>query len=318
MQTTHTKNPFDFLGLDPVLLRAVYGLGYEAPTPIQKEAIPAILSGRDVIGTAQTGSGKTAAFLLPILQRLMKQSPGRTRALVLSPTRELAAQIEVALRGLAKGTRIHGHAVYGGVGMSPQEHALRAGVDVVVATPGRLLDHMSRRNVDFRGLQVLVLDEADRMLDMGFLPDVRRIVDALPRERQTLLFSATMRRRSRPSRGQSCAIRSAFRSRRPTDPRRRSATRSILSRSTSRPPCSSVSSGERTCCPSWSSSARSGARTAWPGRSAKRASTSRESTGTAVRVSERRLSQDSEVDGTRSSSRPTSRPAGSTWKASPM
>src|SRR2546422_1052312 len=118
MQTTHTKNPFDFLGLDPVLLRAVYGLGYEAPTPIQKEAIPAILSGRDVIGTAQTGSGKTAAFLLPILQRLMKQSPGRTRALVLSPTRELAAQIEVALRGLAKGTRIHGHAVYGGVRMS--------------------------------------------------------------------------------------------------------------------------------------------------------------------------------------------------------
>jgi len=192
MQTTHTKNPFDFLGLDPVLLRAVYGLGYEAPTPIQKEAIPAILSGRDVIGTAQTGSGKTAAFLLPILQRLMKQSPGRTRALILSPTRELAAQIEVALRGLAKGTRIRGHAVYGGVGMSPQEHALRAGVDVVVATPGRLLDHMSRRNVDFRGLQVLVLDEADRMLDMGFLPDVRRIVDALPRERQTLLFSATM------------------------------------------------------------------------------------------------------------------------------
>src|SRR2546422_640166 len=192
MQATHTKNPFDLLGLDPILLRAVYGLGYEAPTPIQKEAIPAILSGRDVIGTAQTGSGKTAAFLLPILQRLMKQSPGRTRALVLSPTRDLAAQIEVALRGLAKGTRIHGHAVYGGVGMSPQEHALRAGVDVVVATPGRLLDHMSRRNVDFRGLQVLVLDEADRMLDMGFLPDVRRIVDALPRERQTLLFSATM------------------------------------------------------------------------------------------------------------------------------
>src|SRR5437899_1434557 len=192
MQTTHTKNPFDFLGLDPVLLRAVYGLGYEAPTPIQKEAIPAILSGRDVIGTAQTGSGKTAAFLLPILHRLLKQSPGHTRALVLSPTRELAAQIEVALRGLAKGTKIRGHAVYGGVGMAAQEHALRSGVDVVVATPGRLLDHMSRRNVDFRGLQVLVLDEADRMLDMGFLPDVRRIVDALPRERQTLLFSATM------------------------------------------------------------------------------------------------------------------------------
>src|SRR5437764_643169 len=192
MHATHTQHPFDQFGLEPVLLRAVYALGYEAPTPIQKEAIPAVLAGRDVIGTAQTGSGKTAAFLLPILQRLLKQPPGRTRALVLSPTRELAAQIEVALRGLAKGTRIRGHAVYGGVGMAAQEHALRAGVDVVVATPGRLLDHMSRRNVDFRGLQVLVLDEADRMLDMGFLPDVRRIVDALPRDRQTLLFSATM------------------------------------------------------------------------------------------------------------------------------
>src|SRR5437899_4678912 len=186
------KGPFDHLGLDPALVKAVDAIGYEAPTPIQREAIPAILGGRDVIGTAQTGSGKTAAFLLPILQRLMKQSPGRTRALVLSPTRELAAQIEVALRGLAKGTRIRGAAVYGGVGMAPQEHALRGRVDVVVATPGRLLDHMERRNVDFRGLQVLVLDEGDRMLDMGFLPDVRRIVGALPRERQTLLFSATM------------------------------------------------------------------------------------------------------------------------------
>ncbi len=183
---------FDQLGLDPILLRAVRTMGYEHPTPIQREAIPAILSGRDVIGTAQTGSGKTAAFLLPILQRLMRETPGRTRALILSPTRELAAQTETALRSLAKGTRIRGQAVYGGVGMAPQEHALRTGVDVVVATPGRLLDHMGRRNVDFRGLQVLVLDEADRMLDMGFLPDVRRIVTALPRQRQTLLFSATM------------------------------------------------------------------------------------------------------------------------------
>ena len=183
---------FESLGLDPVLLRAVRALGYEVPTPIQREAIPPILAGRDVIGTAQTGSGKTAAFLLPILQRLSREPAGRTRALVLSPTRELAAQTEAALRPLAKGTRIRGAAVYGGVGMAPQEHALRGGVDVVVATPGRLLDHMGRRNVDFRGLQVLVLDEADRMLDMGFLPDVRRIVNALPRERQTLLFSATM------------------------------------------------------------------------------------------------------------------------------
>jgi len=186
------KASFDRLGLDPVLVRAVYAVGYEAPTPIQREAIPPILSGRDVIGTAQTGSGKTAAFLLPILQRLMRRSPGRTRALILSPTRELAAQIEAALHLLARGTRVRGKAVYGGVGMAPQEHALRGGVEIVVATPGRLLDHMTRRNVDFRDLQVLVLDEADRMLDMGFLPDVRRIVAALPRDRQTLLFSATM------------------------------------------------------------------------------------------------------------------------------
>jgi len=186
------KIPFDRLGLDPSLVRAVEALGYEVPTPIQREAIPAILAGRDVIGTAQTGSGKTAAFLLPILQRLARSPPGKTRALILTPTRELAAQIELALRGLAKGTRIRGQAVYGGVGMGPQEHALRSGVDIVVATPGRLLDHLGRHHGDFRGLQVLVLDEADRMLDMGFLPDVRRIVDALPRERQTLLFSATM------------------------------------------------------------------------------------------------------------------------------
>ena len=186
------KGPFDHLGLDPALVKAVDAIGYEVPTPIQREAIPAILAGKDVIGTAQTGSGKTAAFLLPILQRLLKQPHRGTAVLVLSPTRELAAQTETFLRPLAKGTRIRGAAVYGGVGMAPQEHALRGGVDVVVATPGRLLDHMGRRNVDFRGLQVLVLDEADRMLDMGFLPDVRRIVNALPRERQTLLFSATM------------------------------------------------------------------------------------------------------------------------------
>ncbi len=188
----HEHSAFDRLGLDPLLLRAVYAMGYEAPTPIQRDAIPPILQGRDVIGTAQTGSGKTAAFVLPILQRLMKQPPGRTRALILSPTRELAAQTETALRQFGKGTRVRGQSVYGGVGMGPQEHALRSGVEVVIATPGRLLDHMGRRNVDFRSLEVLVLDEADRMLDMGFLPDVRRIIAALPRERQTLLFSATM------------------------------------------------------------------------------------------------------------------------------
>jgi ATP-dependent RNA helicase RhlE len=183
---------FEQLGLDPILLRAIKALGYESPTPIQREGIPPLLAGRDVIGTAQTGSGKTAAFLLPILQRLYRQPAGRTRVLILTPTRELAAQIEKALHDLGRGGRVRGKAVYGGVGMGPQQDALRGGVDVVVATPGRLLDHMERRNVDFRGLQVLVLDEADRMLDMGFLPDVRRIIGPLPTDRQTLLFSATM------------------------------------------------------------------------------------------------------------------------------
>jgi len=183
---------FEQLGLDPILLRAIKALGYESPTPIQREGIPPLLAGRDVIGTAQTGSGKTAAFLLPILQRLYRQPVGKTRVLILMPTRELAAQIEKALHDLGRGGRVRGKAVYGGVGMGPQQDALRGGVDVVVATPGRLLDHMERRNVDFRNLQVLVLDEADRMLDMGFLPDVRRIIGALPKDRQTLLFSATM------------------------------------------------------------------------------------------------------------------------------
>jgi len=194
MQVSQTASDFDDLGLDPILLNAVQGLGYQTPTPIQREAIPAVLAGRDLIGTAQTGSGKTAAFLLPVLQGLLKQTPGKTRVLVLTPTRELAAQIQGVLEGLAKSTRIRGHAVYGGVGMGPQEQALRRGVDIVVATPGRLLDHMGRGNVNFRSLQVLILDEADRMFEMGFLPDVRRIVGALPKRRQTLLFSATMPR----------------------------------------------------------------------------------------------------------------------------
>jgi ATP-dependent RNA helicase RhlE len=192
MQVTQTVSDFADLGLDPILLQSVQGLGYKHPTPIQREAIPAVLAGRDVIATAQTGSGKTAAFLLPIIHQLLKQTPGKTRVLVLSPTRELAAQIEDVRRDLTAGTKLRGHAVYGGVGMDPQARALRHGVDIVVATPGRLLDHMERKNADFRQLQVLVLDEADRMFEMGFLPDVRKIVGALPRRRQTLLFSATM------------------------------------------------------------------------------------------------------------------------------
>jgi ATP-dependent RNA helicase RhlE len=183
---------FDSLGLIPELLRAVADEGYTEPTPIQMETIPLALAGRDLIGSAQTGTGKTAAFMLPILQRL---APGRAhtlRALVLTPTRELAEQVLQSARAYGRHTGVSAVAIYGGVGMEPQTSALRRGVDIVVATPGRLLDHMERGHVDFSQLEVLVLDEADRMLDMGFAPDVKRILRALPAKRQTMLFSATI------------------------------------------------------------------------------------------------------------------------------
>ncbi len=183
---------FTSLNLPPTLLRAVDALGFTTPTPIQRDAIPPARAGRDVLACAMTGSGKTAAFLLPIIERLMDKPRGVTRALVIAPTRELAAQIEADLRDLARFTPVRGATVFGGVGMGPQETAFRRGVDVIVATPGRLLDHMQHPYVRLNGLEVLVLDEADRMLDMGFLPDIRRILGRLPRERQTLLFSATM------------------------------------------------------------------------------------------------------------------------------
>ncbi len=186
------EKTFDDLPLHPTLRRGVRDMGYRVPTPIQQTTIPEAVTGRDLIGTAQTGSGKTAAFLLPILERLLQHPPGRTYALVLTPTRELALQAEGFLRQLGRHTRVRGAAVYGGVGMEPQERALRGGAEVIVATPGRLLDHMSRGYVDFRALEILVLDEADRMLDMGFIPDVRRILRHLPTRRQTMLFSATM------------------------------------------------------------------------------------------------------------------------------
>jgi ATP-dependent RNA helicase RhlE len=183
---------FSEFSLHPDLLRGIGGLGFQAPTPIQRDAIPPALAGRDVLACAMTGSGKTAAFLLPILQRLMSQPRGTTRALVVAPTRELAAQIDEHRAQLARHTRVGGAAIFGGVGMGPQEQALRRGVDVLVATPGRLLDHMRMPYTRLDGLQVLVLDEADRMLDMGFLPDIRRILQRLPARRQTMLFSATM------------------------------------------------------------------------------------------------------------------------------
>ena len=184
--------PFSSLKLHPDLLKGIRELGFSRPTPIQQAAIPPALTGRDVLACAMTGSGKTAAFLLPILHRLIEKPRGTTRALVLTPTRELAAQVLEDLNDLAVHTPITGAAVYGGVGMGPQEHAFRSGVDVLVATPGRLLDHFKAPYARLRGVEYLVLDEADRMLDMGFLPDIRRVLRHLPPRRQTLFFSATM------------------------------------------------------------------------------------------------------------------------------
>jgi ATP-dependent RNA helicase RhlE len=187
--------PFDRLSLDSRLLSGIRDLGWAETRAIQSGVIPFALSGADVIACAETGTGKTAAFLVPILQRFLHETtpePPRTRALILAPTRELAVQIEDQVQGLTYHTTVSSVAVYGGVPMDMQERALRAGVDIVVATPGRLMDHMRHDSVDLTKLEVLVLDEADRMLDMGFWPDVRRIMAALPPARQTLLFSATM------------------------------------------------------------------------------------------------------------------------------
>jgi ATP-dependent RNA helicase RhlE len=188
--------PFRSLNLGPDILKAVQDAGYTEPTPIQAEAIPQILAGHDLIGIAQTGTGKTAAFVLPILSMLSASpDPARrrgTRALVVAPTRELVVQIEENVRAYAKYLPLRMATVFGGVGERPQIEALRSSVDLVIATPGRLLDLMGQRHGDFSKIEFLVLDEADRMLDMGFLPQIRRIVKALPRKRQTLMFSATL------------------------------------------------------------------------------------------------------------------------------
>jgi ATP-dependent RNA helicase RhlE len=184
--------PFSNLGLHPALVRATAELGYQRPTPIQNDAIPPAVEGRDLLACAATGSGKTAAFLLPILHRLNGRERGATRALILAPTRELAAQIHENLEALAKHTRITSAVIFGGVGMRPQEEAFRRRVDVLVATPGRLLDHLQHPYATLADVEILVLDEADRMLDMGFLPDIRRVLRHVPERRQTLLLSATM------------------------------------------------------------------------------------------------------------------------------
>ena len=184
--------PFSKFGLHPDILKGVREMGFTRPTPIQADAIPPGLAGRDILASAATGSGKTAAFLLPILQRLLPKPRRATRALIITPTRELAAQIEDHARQLAVHTPIQTASVFGGVAMGPQEHAFRAGVDVIVATPGRLLDHFRHGYARLESLEILVVDEADRMLDMGFLPDIRRVLKHLPARRQTLFFSATM------------------------------------------------------------------------------------------------------------------------------
>ena len=185
---------FSTLGLGPKLLQSITDLGYAAPTPIQSAAIPHLLEGSDLIGIAQTGTGKTAAFVLPMLERLSRTNqPNRNpRALIVAPTRELALQIDENVRLLGKHLKVRCATIFGGVGERPQIDAVRRGVDIVVATPGRLLDLMSSGHVSLRGVEIAVLDEADRMLDMGFLPQIRKVVAALPKERQTLLFSATL------------------------------------------------------------------------------------------------------------------------------
>jgi ATP-dependent RNA helicase RhlE len=182
---------FNQFNLDSRLMAGIKRAGYHEPTPIQAQAIPAALDGKDLIGTAQTGTGKTAAFVLPILHTLLSGPRNRTRALIVTPTRELAEQIHQAIRTLSAGTNLRSTTVYGGVGANPQIQALRKGVEIIVACPGRLLDLMSQGHARLDQVDVLVLDEADRMFDMGFLPDVRRIIKALPANRQTMLFSAT-------------------------------------------------------------------------------------------------------------------------------
>lgn len=184
---------FDNLGLHPDLLKGIHDLGYTRPTPVQEQVIPHILAGKDVIACAQTGTGKTAAFVLPILHRLLSERKKHgVRALIVAPTRELALQSMEHLGNLSRHVHLRGHAIFGGVPMNPQVRALAQGVDIISATPGRLLDHVYQGRIDFGALEVLVLDEADRMMDMGFLPDVKKIMSLLPPRRQNLIFSATI------------------------------------------------------------------------------------------------------------------------------
>ena len=191
-----TETPFASLGLAEPLLRAIHDAGYTIPTPIQAQAIPQVLAGRDLLAAAQTGTGKTAGFTLPILHHLstrplQSQKPGRPRCLILVPTRELAAQVEESVQTYGKYLALKSMVMFGGVNINPQFKTLHARVDILVATPGRLLDHLGQKTVDLSGVEILVLDEADRMLDMGFIRDIKKVLAAVPKQRQTLLFSAT-------------------------------------------------------------------------------------------------------------------------------
>ena len=183
---------FDIFNFHPRISAAVAASGYSIPTPIQMQAIPKIMQGHDLIGLAQTGTGKTAAYALPLLNRLVKKTHRETRALIIAPTRELAEQIHQDFKRLGNKTQARSLTLYGGVGLTPQIRELKKGVDIIIACPGRLMDHIQRGNVDFSSLETLVVDEADQMLDMGFIPDIRRILKHIPRHRQTLMFSATM------------------------------------------------------------------------------------------------------------------------------
>ncbi|MDB4430134.1 DEAD/DEAH box helicase, partial [Akkermansiaceae bacterium] len=186
---------FDSLGLDPLILKAVTDTGYDTPTPIQAQAIPAVMSGSDVMAAAQTGTGKTAGFTLPLLHKLAPGRPARdrqVRALVLTPTRELAAQVSESVTTYGKHLKLTNAVVFGGVKANPQISKLRRGVDILIATPGRLLDLYQQGAIDFKQLEVLILDEADRMLDMGFREEMEDMLKVLPKDRQTLFFSATM------------------------------------------------------------------------------------------------------------------------------
>ena len=312
MSTHDNALPFSQFKLHPDLLRGLKDLGFARPTPIQADAIPPGLEGKDVLACAMTGSGKTVAFLLPILNQLIGKPRGTTRALIITPTRELAAQILEDLNDLTVHTPINGAAVFGGVGMGPQEHAFRSGVDVIVGTPGRLLDHFRAPYAKLSGIEFLVLDEADRMLDMGFLPDIRRVLRHIPKKRQTLFFSATMpppiaqltkemlhdpftinlERRSAPATGITQAVYPVL------QPLKAPLLLKLLQAAK--------------CRTRWSSRAPSTAPTGWRNISPGTRSASSGSTATARRRSGRRRSKDSRRGATRCWSRPTSRRAAST------